>query len=351
MAAKNAKPAQLALLHFEKLILGGLCFSLLAAWGFAAPDPTAEAADLDREMRLVGAHMKRGQPQPVPSGDQVVADLEQRLSEVPHAESFPAWMAHRRPGVLTQEKPWQDLHGELGQLTLSTTLLPRSVRLSWKEPSHSDFLLLRYRLERQLDQGPWEFLAPPNEGEASEGEAKEEPAEWEPKEGVFSYEDTNLRVRVAARYRLSLSATVDSEAITRHARSRRRLKLALADTSRKTEASASQTLRQDVFLIPRTIWVEDALNRKPGRAYVTVYVRTKDGFRKKGFPVEVEGAIGERVAVGRRSVDFRSEAVLVEVREEVTEGLNGRKIRTGVIKVRWPEGTLEEITTKAKPPE
>jgi len=325
-------PAEFLLHHFEKLILSGLCIGVAAAWGFAPKDTTASVDALEQKRRQVAVHMQNTQP-----GQDLLLNrplhLEQRLNATVSAEPLPPWLMHRRPGLLTEERPWQDLHGELGQPTLSAELLTRSVRLRWKAPKHSDFLVVSYRLERELDGGEWKLLA-------------------EPDSEVRTFEDTTLEARVSARYRLSVTAAIDSSLVARHKRQRRRLKLAESERSASAGPTAALTLQQDVFLVPRTIWLPNDLAGTPGRAYVTVYVRSADGkFRKKGFPVEVGAAIGEEISVGRRKLDYQSHATLVEVRQEVTEGPNGRKLRKGVIKVRWPEGKLEEITTEVGPPE
>ena len=325
-------PAEFLLYHFEKLALCGLCLGVAAAWGFAPPDPTASVDALEQKRRQVAVHMQNTKP-----GQDLLLNrplhLEQRLGATTPAKPLPGWMMPRRPGLLTQERPWQDLNGELGEPTLSAELLTRSVRLRWKAPKHSEFLVLSYRLERQLDEGEWKLLV-------------------EPDADVRTYEDTTLEDRVAVRYRLSVTAAIDSSLVARHKRERRRLKLAESETSASAGPTEALTLQQDVFLVPRTIWVADDLAATPGRAYVTVYVRNPDGkFRKKGFPVEVGAPIGAEISVGLKTIDYQSHATLLEVRQEVTEGPNGRKLRKGVIKVRWPEGKVEEITTQAAPPE
>lgn len=325
-------PAEFLLHHFEKLILGGLCLGVAAAWGFAPPDPTKGVAALDQQRRQVAVHMQNARPRVDPLLNRPHL-LQERLSATAPSEALPAWSMHRRPGVLPTERPWQDVPGQLGQLTLEAELLTRSVRLRWKEPKHSEFLVLAYRLERQLDDGEWKLLA-------------------EPASGVVTWEDDGLEARVEARYRLSVTAAIDSSLVARYKRQRRRLKLSPSEQSRSAGPTQPLSLRQDVFLIPRTIWEPNELAGTPGRAYVTVYVRQEDGtLRKKGFPVEVGAGIGEKVAIGRREIDYRSQAVLVEVRKEVDEGPGGRKISRGVIKVRWPEGKTEEISTGTPPPE
>jgi len=325
-------PAEFLLHHFEKLILGGLCAGVALAWSFAPPDPTAEVEALEQERRRVAVYMQNTRPSSDPLLDRP-ALLEQRLSATVRTGPLPPWLLHRRPGVLTEERPWEDVSGELGQPTLSAELLTRSVRLRWKAPKHSDFLLLSYRLERELDGGEWKLLA-------------------EPGSEVRTFEDTTLGARVAARYRLSVTAEIDSSLVARYERQRRRLKLPPSETRASAGPTAALTLRQDVFLVPRTIWLPDELAGTPGRAYVTVYARNPDGtFRKKGFPVEVGATVGEEIAIGLKKVDYRSQATLLEVRQEVAEGPNGRRQSKGVIKVRWPEGQVEEITTEAGPPE
>jgi hypothetical protein len=325
-------PAEFLLCHFEKLILTGLCLGVAAAWGFAPPDPSTRVEALDQKRRRVAHHMQVAKPGSDPLLNRPL-QLEQRLSATAPAQPLPPWLMHRRPGIIPDERPWQDLNGELGQPTISAELLTRSVRVRWKAPKHSDFLVLSYRLERQLDGGEWELLKEPEEDERT-------------------YEDTTLEARSEARYRLSVTAAIDETLIARHKRQRRRLKLAKSEQSRSAGPTEALSLIQDVFIIPRTIWEPNDLAGTPGRAYVTVYVRGDDGkVRKKGFPVEVGAPIGEEVAVGRKKVDYRTHATLLEVRKEVSEQPNGRKVTTGVIKVRWPEGKTEEITTEAAPPE
>lgn len=324
-------PAELLLHHFEKLVLAGLCLGVGAAWGFASPDPSASVAALDQKRMRVDNHMRNARPE-----EELLLDrphlLEERLNASVSTEALPPWLMHRRPGLLTEERPWRDLQGELGQLALEAKLLPRGVRLSWKEPSHSEFLLLSYRLERQLDGGEWQLLT-------------------EPEAAQRSFEDATLPPRVEARYRLSVAAKIDASLVARYQRRRERLELPKSERARTSDPTPAQKLRQDVFLVPRTVWEPNALAGTPGRAYVTVYVRNPDGsFRKKGFPVSVGAPIGEEVAVGRETVDYRSQAVLLEVRQDVTEGPQGRKQTRGVIKVRWPGGQEEEITTQVAPP-
>jgi hypothetical protein len=323
--------SELALRHFEKAFFVLACGGLFLAWAFAPPDPALQVASLEQDLDLIDVHMRQGQPIRPASSD-AAPRLEARLSVVPDAELFPSWLPYRRIGVLARERQTIERAGEHGASTLTADLLGRSVRLTWVEPKVSEFLVRRYSMERQLDGGPWEAL-----GTFSDGQT--------------THLDEGLAPRVAYRYRLTSTVSIDPIAERRSAARRERLVLAAQDRIRVGLATPALTLAPDVFLIPHTVWVADPLERKEARAYVTVWIRTETGFRKKGFPVERGSLIGAEIEVGRRTVDFRSHAVLVSVSERVAHRPEGRKTTTGVIEVRWPDGKVEEILTTASPPE
>lgn len=323
--------SQLVLRHFEKVFLGLACAGLVLAWVSASPDSALQVASLDHDVNVIRNYMGSRRPtQPVSSGDPV-GDLEVRLSAVPQAESFPSWLPYRRPAVWPTERQTKKRHGKHGVPSLSAARVGHSIRLTWVEPKVSDFLIPSYVLERQLDSRPWEELGTYGAGQTT-------------------HLDEGLLPRLAYRYRLTSKVEIDPLDEQRSAARRERLFLASAERTRVTAPTPPLSIPSDVFLTPHTVWVADPLARQQARAYIMVWIRTETGFRKKGFPVDEGSLIGAEIEVGLRTVDFRSHAKLVSVSERVEHLPQGRTRTIGVIKVRWPDGKVEELTTATKVP-
>lgn len=338
-----ADPQELALEHFEKIVLalavGVVGFTLATSLG--DPQEIRDTAKIDADRKGIEAHMRSAKPDEVELVDRV-ARLRDRLDEgrVGSAKELPAWMLHRRPGVLTKEKPPPETakakHYSVTNVKLDTSQRGKAT-VTWEKASDNDYVVVtEYVVQRRVGtDGEWaELVRLTNDKN--------------------SHTDSSLAARTEYYYRVVSLAEIDrmSKRVQRD-----KMTLPAEDAERISNEVGPAKTERDVYCIPQTVTVKDLVRNAKSKdaAYIYVYkfdTAAGNWMPKKGFQVTEGEEIGKKMKVGRTEVDYSTGATFVSCRTETGQGKFGQEIQVGVITIRWADGTEEEVrTTDPKPDE
>lgn len=331
-----AEPKELALEHFEKVLLAVAVavvgYTLATSAG--TPEAIKDTASIDKDRKSIDSHMKSAKPE-VTQVEDHVATLKARLEAdaVPSAQALPAWMLYRRPGVLTKEKPQtptaQPKHYSVTDLKLDSSARGKVV-LTWERASDNDYVVVTdYVVQRR---------------EGTDGEWKELARLTNDK---LTYTDESLGSRTSYFYRVSSIAEIDrmSKRVQLD-----KMTLDPSETEKISNEAGPVTTERDVYLIPQNVTVKDLIANANAKDEAYVYVYKFDAesgafLPKKGFRVLEGDPIGGQVKSGRKVTDYSTGATFVRCRHETGKGKFGQEVQVGVITIRWQDGTEEEART------
>lgn len=336
-----AEPKEILLEHFEKIVLLG-AIGILAYTGITSMSPPkdlSKAAKVDKDRRAIDSHMANAKPTEDKLADRP-GDLDKRLNPkgVPASE-LPAWMMHRRPGLLTKEKP-KAARATAKHYSVTDVKHDSSERgkakITWQKASDNDYVIVtNYVVQRRLGKdGEWEEIA-------------------RLAEDTTSYTDEKLAARSEYYYRVVSVAEIDrmSKRVQRD-----KMTLSPEDSEKISGETGPVTTERDIYLLPQSVTVKDLVRdaNSKDEAYIYVYKfdpATGDFLPKKGFRVVEGEEIGKKIKIGRKEVDYTTGAIFESCRRETGKGKHGQEIQVGVIRFKWKaSGASEEArTTDEKP--
>lgn len=336
-----AEPKEILLEHFEKIVLLA-AVGILAYTGITSMSPPkdlSKAKKVDQDRRKIDTHMQNAKPKAEKLADRP-ADLNKRLNPSGvQGGALPAWSMHRRPGVLTKEKP-KAARAQAKHYSVTDVKHDASDRgkakITWQKASDNDYVIVtNYVVQRRVGKdGEWEEIA-------------------RLAEDTTSYTDEKLAARSEYYYRVVSVAEIDrmSKRVQRD-----KMTLSSEDSEKISSETGPVTTERDVYLIPQSVTVKDLVRdaNSKDEAYVYVYKfdpATGDFLPKKGFRVVEGQEIGQKLKIGRKEVDYSTGAIFESCRRETGKGKHGQDIQVGVIKFKWKaSGETEEArTTDPKP--
>jgi len=336
-----AEPKEILLEHFEKIVLlaavGVLAYTGITS--LSPPKDLSTASKIDADRRKIDTYMQNAKPKALELADRPKL-LNERLNPqgVPAGE-MPAWMLHRRPGVLTKEKA-KAARATAKHYSVTDVKHDSSERgkakITWQKASDNDYVIVtNYVVQRRLGKdGEWEELARLAEDQTS-------------------YTDEKLAARSEYYYRVVSVAEIDrmSKRVQRD-----KMTLSSEDSEKISSETGPVTTERDIYLIPQSVTVKDLVRdaNSKDEAYIYVYKfdpATGDFLPKKGFRVLEGQEIGEKLKIGRKEVDYTTGAIFESCRRETGKGKHGQEIQVGVIKFKWKASGEEEEarTTDPKP--
>jgi hypothetical protein len=349
-------PKQLALAHFEKVVLAGF-----AVWaGFATtgflhkPPELAKGDEMQKQLAAIGEFMGKStvpEATPPPWEHELRAQLD--CTTVPSAKPLPPWLLEKRPYflyyfhvVVNTETP---LHFAPTDISGDAATRGRIV-VRWTPSNENKYVICNFEVMRKVGDGEWAKVADAGPGTAE-------------------YTDTKVEPRHTYRYKVVSIAQVDQDAPTV---SKNHLTLAMEEQRKESaEAGPFETAR-DVFVIPVNInaiteqdtiaggTAKDAnhdgkVDDKDESAYVRVYKWDPDTstFQKKAFTVAAGAPIGEIASLGRgKRFDFTTGAVLDDVWFESRKNArDGHDETVQWVRIKYPSGVTEQWNDKDKPTE
>jgi len=319
-----------ALRHGDRALFAGFALALVATTGAALADPPerAEAQDVLARVEKISAFVQSGETVPAPAPPGWSDALRERLSpdRVPLVDPTPAWLFHRRPNLLHQRPPeepapeWVHL---AASGVVATSPSPGRVSVRWTAPS-GKLVVLTQRLERRLAGGAWVEVATPEELTARS-------------------HDDQVPPRSRVEYRVVSTAVpdLDDTYLTQAGKRGASLELPAALARLESEPSAPLDVARDRFAVVRAT-SPVPLRPEQGSAQLVVHVWSEKAFEA----VNLLGKVGRRLARDERDLG----GVLEEVGEE-QRPVGGVTRRVAWARIRWDDGTLEEVTDKDAPPE
>lgn len=332
-------PMQLLLKHFEKAILvlfiGWL--GLTVAGLASQPTGLQKAADVEKYLGKVADHMKKATTK-APEEPPWEANLRRQLdsASVPAAVPFPGWVMERRPAFLHQvEVDEPEYKPQHRSPTAEAIAADRGkIKVSWEPSQENLYVVTAFEVHRKTgDEEKWEKMV----------DLPADAREWT---------DEKISSRRKYSYKVVSIATIDQEdpVVQRH-------KLVLPDEERTTESNVAGPVqtKQEWIILPteaHKVTDEELIKDEKAKSWATIKVKKWDSegnawVEKNYFRIEVGAKIGKKETIRRREIDFSTGAELVDCEERRRKSRSGDfEEKVYVVKVKWPDGQVEEFTSK-----
>ena len=152
-------PKLLLLKHFEKIVLGCfVAFLLFVVSGLlGSPEALEKAAGIGAAMEKVEKFVNTEASLPAAKGPGWKAELQRKLDpgSIPAAEPWPAWISHRRPGIVYYveviDKTFTAEHGGPIDVTGDTSQQGQ-IQLNWGVSPDTKYVTVSYEIYRSVDQ-------------------------------------------------------------------------------------------------------------------------------------------------------------------------------------------------------
>lgn len=337
-------PKQLALAHFEKGVLavfaGWLLMSLV---GLASPpDDQSKKAELDQWIQAIQAHMgKATVPEAKDPGWNERLEAQLDAAQVPQAGTFPAWVMHRRPGMVyyvpDNTPKYNTKHLPPVDVTADASTRGQVV-VRWKPSLENEYVTCKFEVQRKKGEaGEWETVHTAGPGET----------EWA---------DLKTSSRTKYFYRVVSLATADVE---NPVVSKFGLTVPEDEARRESMEAGPVETQLEVYVLPITInpaTMERKIKEPDAQveAYVRVYKWDAAGgkFENYAFTIKGQSPIGGKVKLrGGREFDFTTGASLDDCWFDTRKHKLGHDEKLQVIRIRFADGSTMEFNDKDKPEE
>jgi hypothetical protein len=339
-------PKELLLRHFEKAIIAvcGLWLLWVAYVGVLGSPPELKMnVDLKATIDKIDTYMKTPSPELAKLEDPT-ADLRGQLDPlaVPPVEGFPAWLVHRRPNLAVAVAAGPQRVWPVHKAPTEFHVVEKGrghVKLAWKQSGENEYVnITGYEIFRKDndEKAEWKSLVANIDGNKGE------------------YEDNSVGPRARYWYKLKESATAqtDNPVIVRD---KTFLQPEQCDLMAEEIHEAVET-PQDVYITIDGGEPTDPVSDKKGSIQCKVWRWSGGKFVSKNYTkIDAGAKIGakEKVREGGKQVevDFGTEAVLVDVKQEKRKTKTGIERETIIAHVKWPWGQEEELVEKEFPDE
>jgi hypothetical protein len=334
-------PKQLLLAHFEKLILAGFAGWVIMALVGLAGGGGLNTEDVATMRDEVEAHMQGGSVEE-PTKPEWQEDLRRRLAGAPEASEYPSWVFHRRPLYLyeiqTVELAYHPVHRPPVNLAADTETRGQ-IDLAWSPSIENEYVVTSYELQRREgEEGEWTTVAKLKPSDETRHVDKEISSLLKYYYRVISTAKIDEEDPVVAKYNLTLSDD--------------------AKTMISDEVGPVGTKRE-IFVLPVSVdpvTEQELIDRSQEVGLADVKVRRWDteesNWQEVSFwRVKVGDTIGEpkKIRGKKEPFDFSTGATLMEVRVEKRDTGRGYEEEWHFIKIKWPDGSEEEINNKEAP--
>ncbi len=346
-------PKELLLRHFEKAIIGvfGLWLLWVAYVGVLGSPPELKMnTDLKATIDKIDTYMKTPSPDLAKLEDPT-SDLRGQLDPlaVPPVEGFPQWLVHKRPSLAVAVAAGPQRVWPVHKAPTEFHVVEKGrghVKVAWKQSGENEYVNITgyelFRTEKdpretkEFKAEDWKSLANNLDGNKTE------------------YEDNSVGPRSKYWYKLKESATAqtDNPVIVRD---KTFLQPEQCDLFAEEIHEPVET-PQDVYITIDGGEPTDKVEDKKGNIQCKVWRWSGGKFVSKNYTkIEAGAKIGqkEKVREGGKQVeiDFGTEALLVEVKQEKRKTKTGIERETIIAHIKWPWGQEEDIVEKELPPE